>query len=146
MIFALALPAALFFLAIGCHVAIALGLVTAVLLLVIGDVPITVIAQTAFKSVNSYSLMAIPMFVLAGNLMMRGRIAELMIELVGSIVRSVRGGLAQTVLITCVFFAAVSGSSVGSAAAIGSSTVEGLKREGYPTRFAAALVAVGGTL
>lgn len=146
MTLALALPAALFFLAIGSHVAVALGLVAAALLLVFGGVPITVIAQTAFKSVNSYALMAIPMFVLAGNLMMRGRIAELMIELVGSLVRAIRGGLAQTVLITSVFFAAVSGSSVGSAAAIGASTVDGLKREGYPVRFAAALVAVGGTL
>ncbi|MGA0533291.1 TRAP transporter large permease [Hansschlegelia sp. KR7-227] len=146
MSIALAIPAALFFLAIGSHVAVALGLVAAVLLLAFGGVPMTVIAQTAFKSVNSYSLMAIPMFLLAGNLIMKGRIAELIIELVGSIVRAVRGGLAQTVLITSVFFAAVSGSSVGSAAAIGSSTVEGLKREGYPARFAAALVAVGGTL
>ena len=100
MSIALALPAALFFLAIGSHVAVALGLVAAVLLLAFGGVPMTVIAQTAFKSVNSYSLMAIPMFVLAGNLMMKGRIAELMIELVGSIVRAVRGGLAQTVLNT----------------------------------------------
>ncbi|MEI4487828.1 TRAP transporter large permease [Frigidibacter sp. MR17.14] len=142
----LALPVALAFLAIGSHVAIALGLVTAVLLLMAGGVPTTVIAQTAFKSVNSYALMAVPMFILAGNLMMKGRIADLMIDLVGSLVRAIRGGLAQTVLITSVFFAAVSGSSVGSAAAIGGSTVDGLKREKYPARFAAALVAVGGTL
>lgn len=141
-----ALVLTLLLLAIGTHVAVALGLVTAVLVLSIDGVPSTVIAQTAFKSVNSYSLMAIPMFVLAGNLMMRGRIAELMVELVGSIVRAVRGGLAQTVLITSVFFAAVSGSSVGSAAAIGSSTVSALRREQYPARFSAAIVAVGGTL
>ena len=143
---AIALPFALLFLAVGSHVAIALGLVTAVLLLTFGGVPTTVIAQTAFKSVNSYALMAVPMFVLAGNLMMKGRIAELMIELTGSIVRAVRGGLAQTVLLTAVFFAAISGSSVGSAAAIGASTVDGLRRDNYPPRFAAALVAVGGTL
>ena len=146
MTVALALPFALLFLAIGSHVAVALGLVAAVLLLWFGGVPNTVIAQTAFKSVNSYALMAVPMFVLAGNLMMRGRIAELMIELTGSLVRAVRGGLAQTVLLTAVFFAAISGSSVGSAAAIGASTVEGLRRDNYPPRFAAALVAVGGTL
>ncbi|HHW34826.1 MAG TPA: TRAP transporter large permease [Paracoccus solventivorans] len=141
-----ALVLTLLFLAIGTHVAVALGLVTALLVLSIDGVPSTVIAQTAFKSVNSYSLMAIPMFVLAGNLMMRGRIAELMVELVGSLVRAIRGGLAQTVLITSVFFAAVSGSSVGSAAAIGSSTVSALRREQYPARFSAAIVAVGGTL
>lgn len=141
-----ALVLTLLFLAIGTHVAVALGLVTALLVLSIDGVPSTVIAQTAFKSVNSYSLMAIPMFVLAGNLMMRGRIAELMVELVGALVRTIRGGLAQTVLITSVFFAAVSSSSVGSAAAIGSSTVSALRREQYPARFSAAIVAVGGTL
>jgi C4-dicarboxylate transporter DctM subunit len=146
VIIAFALVLTLLLLGIGSHVSIALGLVTALLVLSIDGVPATVIAQTAFKSVNSYPLMAIPMFVLAGNLMMKGRIAELMIDLVGAIVRAVRGGLALTVLITSVFFAAVSGSSVGSAAAIGASTVEGLRREKYPARFSAAIVAVGGTL
>ena len=85
-------------------------------------------------------------FVLAGNLMMKGNIAGLMIDLIGSIVRAVRGGLALTVMIACVFFAAISGSSVGSAAAIGAATVDGLKNEEYPPRFSAGLVAVGGTL
>lgn len=146
MLMVLALVVMLLLLGMGTHVAVALGLVTAGLVLLIDGVPTTVIAQTAFKAVNSYPLMAIPMFILAGNLMMRGQIANLMIELVGSVVRAVKGGLALTVLITSVFFAAVSGSSVGSAAAIGASTVEGLKRENYPARFSAAVVAVGGTL
>ncbi|MFV0491140.1 MAG: TRAP transporter large permease [Pseudorhodobacter sp.] len=146
MILMAALVLTLLLLAIGTHVSVALGLVTALMVLSIEGVPPTVIAQTAFKSVNSYSLMAIPMFILAGNLMMRGRIAELMIELVGAIVRAARGGLALTVLITSVFFAAISGSSVGSAAAIGSSTVSALRKEQYPARFSAAIVAVGGTL
>jgi len=133
-------------LAIGSHVAIAMGIVSTGLVLAMDGVPLTVIAQTAFKSVNSYPLMAIPMFVLAGNLMMKGNIAGLMIELIGSIVRAVRGGLALTVMITCIFFAAISGSSVGSAAAIGAATVKGLKAEEYPARFSAGIVAVGGTI
>lgn len=144
MLFAVVLMLAL--LAIGSHVAVALGLMTTGLILMIDGVPMTVVAQTAFKSVNSYPLMAVPMFVLAGNLMMRGNIAGLMIDLIGSLVRAVQGGLALTVMITCVFFAAISGSSVGSAAAIGAATIEGLKREKYPARFSAAIVAVGGTL
>jgi len=146
MLLALSLALMLLLLAIGSHVAVALGLVTTGLILMLDGVPTTVIAQTAFKSINSYPLMAIPMFVLAGNLMMRGNIASLMIDLVGSVVRAVKGGLALTVMISSVFFAAVSGSSVGSAAAIGASTVDGLKREAYPARFSAAIVAVGGTL
>jgi len=133
-------------LAIGSHVAVALGLVSAGLVLTIDGVPLTVVAQTAFKSVNSYPLMAIPMFVLAGNLMMRGDIAGLMIELIGSLVRALRGGLALTVMIACVFFAAISGSSAGSAAAIGAATIDKLKQENYPPRFSAGLIAVGGTL
>ena len=146
MLMFIALAVTLVFLAFGTHVAVAHGLVTAGLVLLLVGGPTTLIAPTAFKSVNSYPLMAIPMFVLAGNLMMKGQIANLMIELVGSVVRAVKGGLALTVLITSVFFAAVSGSSVASAAAIGGSTVEGLKREKYPARFSAAIVAVGGTL
>ena len=136
----------LFLLMIGTHVAVALGIVTAGMVLLTDGVPITVIAQTGFKSVNSYPLMAIPMFVLAGNLMMKGQLAHMIIELIGTVVRVLRGGLALTVLFTSVFFAAVSGSSVGSAAAIGAATVDGLRREKYPDRFAAGIVAVGGTL
>ena len=146
MLLFLALVLMLALLAIGSHVAVAMGLVTTGLILMLDGVPTTVIAQTAFKSVNSYPLMAIPMFVLAGNLMTKGNIASLMIDLIGSIVRAVRGGLALTVMIACVFFAAISGSSVGSAAAIGSATVSGLKKEEYPARFSAGVVAVGGTL
>lgn len=146
MILIIATILILLLLGIGSHVSVVLGLVTAFLVLTMDGVPSTVIAQTAFKSVNSYSLMAIPMFVLAGNLMMKGGIAHLIIDLVNAVVRAFRGGLALTVLITSVFFAAVSGSSVGAAAAIGSSSVDVLKRENYPARFSAALVAVGGTL
>ncbi len=142
----LAVVLMLVLLAIGSHVAVAMGLVTTGLILTLDGVPMTVIAQTAFKAVNSYPLMAVPMFILAGNLMMRGNIAGLMIDLIGSIVRAVQGGLALTVMIACVFFAAISGSSVGSAAAIGAATIEGLKREEYPARFSAGIVAVGGTL
>ncbi|MBV7481573.1 TRAP transporter large permease [Bordetella sp. BOR01] len=146
MTLALSVMGLLVLLALGAHVGTAMGLVSSGLVMSVDGVPLTVVAQTAFKSVNSYPLMAIPMFVLMGNLMMRGNIVAVMIELIGSLVRCVRGGLALTVMLACVFFAAVSGSSVGSAAAIGAATVDGLKRENYPPRFSAALVAVGGTL
>ncbi|OZI79160.1 TRAP transporter large permease [Bordetella genomosp. 2] len=146
MTLALSVMGLLVLLALGAHVGTAMGLVSSAMVMSVDGVPLTVVAQTAFKSINSYPLMAIPMFVLMGNLMMRGNIVAVMIELIGSLVRCVRGGLALTVMLACVFFAAVSGSSVGSAAAIGAATVDGLKRENYPPRFSAALVAVGGTL
>ncbi len=146
MLILIALVFMLALLAVGTHAAVAMGLVTAGLVLAIDGVPITVIAQTAYKSVNSYPLMAIPMFVLAGNLMMSGNVASIMIDLIGSLARAIRGGLAFTVMLASVFFAAVSGSSVGSAAAIGSATVGEMTKENYPPRFSAAIVAVGGTL
>ena len=133
-------------LASGSQVAVALGLVTAGLLLMVQGVPPVIIGQTAFRAVNSYALVAIPFFVLVGDLMMRGRLTEIIVQLIGSVMRALRGGLAMTVTVACVFFAAVSGSSVASAAAIGSSAVQALRDENYPPRFAAALVAVGGTL
>jgi C4-dicarboxylate transporter DctM subunit len=142
----LAVLGLLVLLGLGVHAAVVMGVVSSGMVLSVTGVPVTVIAQTAFKSVNSYPLMAIPMFVLMGNLIMRGNIVAVMIDFIGSIVRAVRGGLALTVMLSCVFFAAVSGSSVGSAAAIGAATVEGLNREHYPKRFSAAIVAVGGTL
>jgi len=146
MTLGLAVIGLLALLALGAHVGTAMGLISSGMVMSVAGVPLTVVAQTAFKSINSYPLMAIPMFVLMGNLMMRGNIVAVMIDLIGSVVRCVRGGLALTVMLACVFFAAVSGSSVGSAAAIGAATVESLKNERYPARFSAALVAVGGTL
>lgn len=132
--------------AIGVHMAVAMAVCGALLVLLTAGVPLATVAQNAFSSVDSFSLVAIPFFIWAGDLMMRGRIATVIVDLIGTLARSIRGGLAVTVLGACVFFAAISGSSVATAAAVGATSVESLKREGYPARFAAALAAVGGTL
>ena len=131
---------------IGVHMAVAMAVCGALLVLSASGVPLHTIAQNAFTTVDSYALVAIPFFIWTGDLMMRGRIATVVIELIGTIARAIRGGLAVTVLVACVFFAAISGSSVATAAAVGASSVESLKKESYPPRFAAALAAVGGTL
>src|SRR5665811_652258 len=125
----------------GSHVAAGMGLVASVLILFMHGVPAVVIGQTAFKAIDSYPLVAAPFFMLAGDLMTRGNIANIIVDLVGRVVRAVRGGLAVTVMISCVFFAAVSGSSVASAAAIGSATVKVLREGNYPAHFSAGLVA-----
>ena len=130
----------------GTHIAIALGLTASFILLVVEQVPIATLGQVAFKSLDSYSLAAVPLFVLAGDLLTRGQIAQVIVDLIGSVVRAFRAGLALTAMLSCVFFAAISGSSVASAAAIGGATVETLKAENYPASFAAGIVAVGGTL
>ena len=131
---------------IGVHMAVAMAVSGALLVLLASGVPLHTIAQNAFTSVDSFALVAVPFFIWTGDLMMRERIATVIVELIGTVARAIRGGLAVTVLLACVFFAAISGSSVATAAAVGASSVESLKKEGYPARFAAALAAVGGTL
>ena len=131
---------------IGVHIAVALGIVAIFLLLFNFQVPVAIIAQTAWTSVDSYALVAIPFFVFAGNLMSRGNIALVILELIGTLVRPIRGGIALALSIAAVFFAAVNGSSVACAAALGPAATTLLPREGYDRKFAAAVVAVGGTL
>lgn len=89
---------------------------------------------------------ALRLFILAGNLATKGNIAEMIFATLGSILRCVRGGMAISLLVATVFFAAINGSSVACAAALGPAGTRVLPQEGYPKGFAAALVAVGGTL
>ncbi|WP_420392984.1 TRAP transporter large permease [Acuticoccus sp.] len=130
----------------GVHIAIALGLVAIFLLTFNFQVPVVIVAQTAWSSVDGYALVAIPFFVFAGNLMSRGNIALVILDLVGTLVRAIRGGVALALTFAAVFFAAVNGSSVACAAALGPAATKLLPAEGYDKRFAAAVVAVGGTL
>ncbi len=130
----------------GQHIAVALGLVAAVLLLLSENIPPVVLAHVAITSIDSYAIVAIPFFLLAGNLATRGEIAEKIFSCLGAILRSIRGGMAISLLVAAVFFAAINGSSVACAAALGPAGTRILPREGYPVQFAAAIVAVGSTL
>ena len=140
------LASLLLFLSSGMHIAVALGLTAACLLFIFGGMPLSIIAQKAFGSVNSYALAAIPFFILAGEVIMEAKLADRLLDFAGLFLRRVRGGLAMAVVIASVFFAAVSGSSVASVAALGRGMVEMLKHEDYPRQFVAGLVAAGGTL
>lgn len=133
-------------LASGIHIGVGLGLTAVALLYFAQGFPLEVIAQSAFKSVNSYALAAIPFFILSGDLIMGGKLGARVVDLTGVFLRRVHGGLAVAVMIVSVFFGAVSGSSVASAAALGRNTVDLLSGEGYPKGFVAGLVSVGGTL
>jgi len=140
------ITALLLLLAFGTHIAVALGLTAACLLFFFEGMPIIVIAQNVFTSINSYALAAIPFFILTGDIVLAGRLSERLLDFSGIILRRVQGGLAMSVIVASVFFAAVSGSSVASAAALGRSAVELLKNEDYPKRFVAGLVAAGSTM
>ncbi|MEP7182009.1 MAG: TRAP transporter large permease [Betaproteobacteria bacterium] len=104
------------------------------------------IVKEMFGAINKFPLAAIPFFILAGNLMESGGISQRLVEFAKSIVGGVQGGLAATCVLTCMIFAAVSGSSVATTFAIGTILIPALIRHGYPTSFAAALQATSAEL
>ncbi|WP_298207505.1 TRAP transporter large permease [Acidovorax sp.] len=99
-----------------------------------------------FGAINKFPLAAIPFFILAGNLMETGGISRRLVEFAKSIVGGVQGGLPMTCVLTCMIFAAVSGSSVATTFAIGAILIPALIKHGYPTTYAAALQATSAEL
>ena len=99
-----------------------------------------------FNAINKFPLAAIPFFILAGNVMETGGISRRLVEFAKSIVGGVQGGLPMTCVLTCMIFAAVSGSSVATTFAIGTILIPALVKHGYPTTYAAALQATSAEL
>ena len=110
------------------------------------NVNLLTIVKEMFGAINKFPLAAIPFFILAGNLMESGGISARLVEFAKSIVGGIQGGLAATCVLTCMIFAAVSGSSVATTFAIGAILIPALIRHGYPTNFAAALQATSAEL
>ena len=104
------------------------------------------ISVKEFNSLNKFPLAAIPIFILAGNIMETGGISRRLVEFAKSIVGGVQGGLPMTCVLTCMIFAAVSGSSVATTFAIGAVLMPALIKHGYPTPYAAALQATAAEL
>ena len=123
----------------------AVGLTTALALWLI-DIPVTLLAQTAFTSLQPFPLLTIPLFVLAGRLMETGGMAPRMIAIAHSLVGAYRGSMAMVTIFACSLFAALSGSGPATTAAIGSVTIPEMVRQGYKPRFAAAVAASAGAL
>jgi tripartite ATP-independent transporter DctM subunit len=126
-------------------VAVSIGL-AAVLGIQIGHLNMLLATKEMFSSINKFPLAAIPFFILAGNLMETGGISRRLVEFAKSIVGGVQGGLPMTCVLTCMIFAAVSGSSVATTFAIGAILIPALIKHGYPTTYAAALQATSAEL
>lgn len=125
---------------LGVPIYIALGIGTLVALQMAG-MPMIVLPQKLFGGMNSASLLAIPFFILAGNLMSRSITGKL-IDLVNSIIGWIKGSLAVVTILASALFGAISGSGVATASAIGGITIPAMKKEGYPGEFAAAVSAI----
>jgi C4-dicarboxylate transporter DctM subunit len=133
-------------LVIGVPVAVALGLASLATILGAGTLPIDFIATTAFTSIDSFPIMAIPFFIAAGVFMGAGGLSHRLLNLADEVLGSLHGGMALATVATCMFFAAISGSGPATVAAIGSRTIPAMVERGYDKLFAAALVAAAGAI
>ena len=126
--------------ALSVSVAVSIGL-SAIFGMFVNDANMLISVKEMFNSINKFPLAAIPFFILAGNVMETGGISRRLVEFAKSIVGGVQGGLPMTCVLTCMIFAAVSGSSVATTFAIGAILIPALIKHGYPTAYAAALQA-----
>lgn len=124
----------------------AIGISTLITLYFFSDISFVMISQNAVAGVDSFSLLAIPFFILAGSLMSAGGLAKRLLNFANICVGAVTGGLAMVTTVTCMFFAALSGSAVATTSAVGSFMIPAMKEKGYDEGFAAALAAAAGTI
>ena len=136
------------FLIIGVPIAFALGAAVWTTIVFSPDFLVTtgIIGQRIFGGLESTSIMAIPFFILAGNLMTKGGISKRLVDFANSIVGGVRGGMALALVLACAFFAALSGSAPATVIAIGSMLYPEMTKMGYPKDRTAGLLVVSGGL
>lgn len=133
------------FLFLGVPIAFSIGAATIVGLWM-GDVPLALLGQQAFTSLDSFPSMAVPFFILAGALMETGGLSSRIVNAAQSLLGHVTGGLAIVTILASAFFAAISGSSPATVAAIGAIMVPSMVKRGYHKDFSAAVAASGGGL
>jgi len=125
---------------------VVLGIGAVLFVVMTGSYTLEALGVSVFASLNSFPLLAMPLFILTGDLIVESGIAKLLINFSKSLIGWLRGGLAMTTILTSGFFAAISGSNSATAAAMGKIMVPEMKKENYPDSFAAATVASGGVV
>jgi len=130
----------------GMPVSISLGLTVLTFLFTMTHVPIESVAMKLFTGIDNFEIMAIPLFILAGNFLTHGGVARRMINFATSMVGHWHGGLALAGVLACALFAAVSGSSPATVVAIGSIILPAMVKQGYPKRFGAGVITTSGAL
>lgn len=131
---------------IGVPVAVSLGTSTLLTSLIFTDINLLGVPQKVFDGLDHYSLMAIPMFILAGAFLSKGSASNRIIEFAKSFVGHLPGGLPMAAIFASIIFAAVSGSSPATVVAIGSIMYGAIKAQGYPTKYAIGTIATAGSL
>ena len=136
----------LLFMLIGVPVGFSLGLASTLTILFFSDDSMASLAGKIFSSMEHYTLMAIPFFILASAFLTTGGAARRLVDFAVDSVGWIRGGLAMSSVLACMLFAAVSGSSPATVVAIGSIVIAGMVREGYTQSFAAGVISTAGTM
>lgn len=144
-IFAVMMAIFLIFVFLGIPISFSIGISTMVAVIVRG-MPMAFISQMAFTGLDSYTYIAIPMFILSGYLMETGGLSKRLMNFASSLVGNIYGGLGIIAVLFCTFFAAISGSSPGTVAAVGAMMVPPMVEKKYDRDFCGALIASSGSL
>ncbi len=115
-------------------------------ILISGKFPLLMVVQRMVNAVDSFPLMAVPLFMLAGALMDSGGISRRIVNFADSLVGWLSGGLSAVAIVASMFFAGISGSAAADTAAVGSMLIPSMKEKGYKSEFAAAVQAAGGSI
>lgn len=135
-----------FLMLIGAPIAVSLGVATITTMVCTTNIGLTTMATACFSGLDSFPLMAIPFFILAGNLMKSGGISRRILDFADALVGFITGATGMVTVVASMFFAALSGSSPATVTSIGSITIPEMKQEGYDPAYATALTAAAGTI
>ena len=130
---------------LGVPIWVVLGLGTVLMLSMTEIMPLTLVGETLFSGIDSFSLIAVPLFILTGDVIVTTRMSEKLLNLAEATLGWIKSGLGTSTVLGCGFFASISGSDAADAAALGRVTIPRLVKKGYPKSYASALVASGAT-
>jgi C4-dicarboxylate transporter DctM subunit len=133
-------------LAIGLPISFVLGSSGYAIFGLYSNTTLQIIPHTMYNTLNSFPLMAVPFFILAADIMGRSRIGRCLVDFAEALLGHLPGGMAIVSVAACMIFAAISGSSVATASAIGMLTIPAMERLGYPENFRTGIIAAGGTI
>jgi tripartite ATP-independent transporter DctM subunit len=136
----------LFLFAINTPIAISIGIASILGILIKGDFPLMMVVQRMFGGIDSFHLMAVPLFMFVGVIMEAGGISRRIIDFANALVGWLPGGLAAVTIVSAMFFAGISGSAAADTAAVGAILIPAMKDSGYESDFAAAVQASGGSI
>lgn len=142
----LLIPALFILFFLGVPIAFSLGFISIIGVYLTDPEMLVNVPRRIFRGIDNFSLVAVPLFILAGELMTRGGISKRLISFAQTLVGHLPAGLAMVVVVASMFFSAVSGTAIAAAAAIGGMMIPAMKDAGYDVRFSSSLVATSGTI